>query len=995
MVLSVQTSFVGGEWSKRSQGRFDTPEYKTALNLCRNGLATEEGAWTRRPGTRHAGHTKGGKPGRITRYDFNALSPYQLEFTDNALRFRAFDSFVFDTTATVTAISAAGVFTTSADHGWFVGDEVMVSGLGTVCPQIQNRQLAIATVPSSTTFTVVSTISGNAPVVEAFSGSATAKRIMALSTSYATSAWQKLNVIRQGTDAIFLNGDAPKQLKVLTQPGPNSPGSFRLQNAYFQDGPYLDTVSNGATLTPSATSGNIGFACAFQTYAAAKLYKTGDCVTSSSVNYISLVDNNVGNTPASSPTYWAAGTASDILGVTSADVGRLIRLFSGSAWTWAQITSVQNQVSVVDPAATFTGYGTMSPNSVVVDGGGQRSYTGSATASFDLSIAPAGGTSVSATIGATLSTSKPVTSVTLYPSSDRGWGYSTSSQTVSAKSVSISLYDGSSGALLTSVSGISPGSTSPISVSCSITTSSIYATITWTYGPSSNGFNFNGGTVSLYCSQIVIAQTSTSSTSAAFNARLRGADLPSTGAISIWRLGAYSDAIGWPTCGTWHEGRLWLAGVYPNRIDGSVSNDPFNFAPSSTAGTVADSSAINYTFNSPDVSPVFWLEPDLQGLIAGTKTGEWLVQATTANPALTPTNIKATRSTAVGCSEVLPVRTDQALIFVQNELRKVHELFADVYSGKLTAPHLSARARHLTKGSVAQLAFQKEVAPVVWVRTSAGELVGCSYKRTTMTTAANPDINGWHRHDLGSGRSVEWISTGPGTSGALNSLALVTSNSAGMRHVEVLAQIPEETDAIGVGLLLDNAIAPTSVAQATVGGTTGVRLNGLWPHNGQTVAVTVGGADAGDFLVEAGSVFVPYGGGVAGSSGTSFVTPDLVASATIWVGFTFTSQGQLLRPQDIDNQTGFAKTRRAHQFGIQLDRTASGISIGTDFNKMRPVKLQKAKGTPYGHLELYSGVLYDTLEDSYSLDSQVAWEISRPRPATVVALGGFEQASGR
>ena len=40
-------------------------------------------------------------------------------------------------------------------------------------------------------------------------------------------------------------------------------------------------------------------------------------------------------------------------------------------------------------------------------------------------------------------------------------------------------------------------------------------------------------------------------------------------------------------------------------------------------------------------------------------------------------------------------------------------------------------------------------------------------------------------------------------------------------------------------------------------------------------------------------------------------------------------------------------------------------------------------------LSTYSGVIHDTLDDEYSYDGMVAWRVSRPMPANVVALSGF------
>src|SRR5262249_9574331 len=148
---------------------------------------------------------------------------------------------------------------------------------------------------------------------------------------------------------------------------------------------------------------------------------------------------------------------------------------------------------------------------------------------------------------------------------------------------------------------------------------------------------------------------------------------------------------------TYHEGRLWLSGAVANRLDssaaGGVTKDVnglrIDCTPTAVDGTVTDANAISYTFNTKDVNPIFWMEPDQQGIICGTKGGEWLVQATSINSPLTPTNIQAHRVTKIGCANIEPRRTEHTVVFVQKFQRKVIEYFADVFSGKFTAPNLS------------------------------------------------------------------------------------------------------------------------------------------------------------------------------------------------------------------------------------------------------------------------------------------------------------------
>ena len=163
---------------------------------------------------------------------------------------------------------------------------------------------------------------------------------------------------------------------------------------------------------------------------------------------------------------------------------------------------------------------------------------------------------------------------------------------------------------------------------------------------------------------------------------------------------------------------MWLSGVVDNRIDSSKSNDLFNFAPTNSDGSVSNSNAISYVFNSPDVNPIFWMEPDLQGIICGTQPGEWLLHPPTAG-AMAPTNIAAQRMTKIGCANIEPKRTDHTTVFVQNFQLGMMEYFADVFSGKFSAPDLSSNARHLTKGHISEIMYQQETIPVLWSRSTA------------------------------------------------------------------------------------------------------------------------------------------------------------------------------------------------------------------------------------------------------------------------------------
>lgn len=344
-----------------------------------------------------------------------------------------------------------------------------------------------------------------------------------------------------------------------------------------------------------------------------------------------------------------------------------------------------------------------------------------------------------------------------------------------------------------------------------------------------------------------------------------------TTAVKTWRLGLYSATTGYPSCGVFHEGRLWLAGAQGNRFDASNSNDPFNFAPTAADGTVGDANGISYIFNSDDTNPIVWMTPGHNGIICGTLGGEWLVAASQLSDPLTPTSIQAHRASVYKCAAVLPVSTGFSTLFVQANGHRLIEYVADVFSQKFLGRNLSERGRHLSASGIAQLAYQRDLTPTVWVLMNDGSFAGLLYKRESSFTSEPPAFMGWHRHTLGSGCIVESIAAGPNATGALDTVVLsVVDPATGKRHVEMMSDMFDQTNTIDQAWFVDGGMAPSAVIQDTTVTPNTVKLTGFYPYTGKTLSVWLAGVDAGDFVVAAdGSITVPV---------TGLLTPALLAS---------------------------------------------------------------------------------------------------------------------
>lgn len=1127
-------SFLGGELSQFAQGRASKPDYKISLNVCLNAFPVEIGPWTRRPGSMFAGTTLGGNPGRVISWSFEQSTPYTIELTNGSMRFRQGPTLVSNNDSVgVSSISTANpaVLTTPAATAWLTGTTIMLANLGTSIPLLQNRQISVTKLTTET-FSLQDAITGanidgSTLSVSGLAAGATAYSIQTLTTPYTAGIWSSLRMVQAETTGILLQGaTAPQALTVTTLPAGSVGGAFALAAATFDDGPYLDPFTNGVMVTPNQTTGVVQLTLSFPAYVASTSYAKGDFVTASSVNYISIQDQNIGNTPSSSATYWTPVSAGAAInppatqpsglgrGFLSSDVGRLVRLFSepplwlvgstyaegavvsynpteipgaatywqalvgsntgnipgsdltnwelvapGAAlpsigtftnpaaasgpaqWTWGKITSLINFIP--NAPSGIAQLGNMTGN-----GGLSAAFNGNTTQAFGSSAALLTGPGISTSnqilgyVGQNFSGCSPnayiVQSATLFPTTDLGLAYIYARQESNFGGVinyglTANLYGSNTapssaenGTLLGSTL-ISAGSFGPsVVISGSLGTSAVNIasnniTSTFKYVwvvlvfTASSSVPYNFSTFDVQVGQVELVTTGTGTSSNGVDVELLGPALLYTTPILTWQLGAYSGTTGFPTVGCYADGRLWLGGAIPNRFDACYSNGivggEVNFAPTDQYGNVTAANAISYTLNGDSINPIYWMLPDLQGILIGTQQREILLFPPSAG-GFAPNNIDSRPAGRHGCANVEPRPTEHTYVFVQRFMVKLMELFADVFSGKFTAPNLADKAQHITRNGIAEIAYAYAATPIIWMRDALGNLSGCTYKRDTLMTSQGPTYYAWHRHALGSNRSIASITVGPSVGGNLDALTMVTNQANaidpqfGVYHVEVLTDTMDELTPAASAWFLDDAVVPSSTVSSNTPATGtpygGLTLNGLWHLNGESVAVFAGGLDCGNFTVASGSCFVPYGDSVSAGTGGGLFTAAFAASGIqIVVGFTYNSDGQLVRaiaPQDTGARNGPAlgKERSNHKVAflfnnLSMANTAnqSAISFGTSFSKLSPalINLDTTKkmvwSTP---LATYSGVWRDAVGDEQSFDGMICWRISRPLAGTVVAV---------
>lgn len=509
-----------------------------------------------------------------------------------------------------------------------------------------------------------------------------------------------------------------------------------------------------------------------------------------------------------------------------------------------------------------------------------------------------------------------------------------------------------------------------------------------------------------------------------------------------WRFGAWSSTLGYPSAVCFHEDRLCFA--TGQTIDASNSGDYENFAPTDDSNVITPSSALRFTLNDNKVNKIRWMTSDEKGLIVGTAGGPWLVRASTANEALSQTNVKASPATYEGSADVQAVQVGKVSLFLTPSGKQLREISYYFSIDGFRSPDMSFLGEHITGEGITQLTYQKEPQPIVWGVRQDGVLVGMTYQREEDALRA-----GWHRHELGgvsdaSGThaKVESADCIPSTDGKRTQVWLIVQrwiNGQVFRSQEFITKFfdksMEQKDAffMDCGLTYDNPISITNITAATPPVVTAaahgfsngdrVYLSGLigsrdvnerkfYVANAATntfelqsaVGVNEIGVDDQAYVsggqarklvstvsglghLEGETVSILADGAVLPSQVVTSGSVSLtVPSAIVQIGLGYNSDGQMHRLEaGAADGTALGKTRRTQRVGFLLYRT-SGLKIGTDFTDMNTLTYRSGADPMGVAPPLYSGIVTHELEADYDFENCIAWRQSQPLPYMILAV---------
>lgn len=364
-----------------------------------------------------------------------------------------------------------------------------------------------------------------------------------------------------------------------------------------------------------------------------------------------------------------------------------------------------------------------------------------------------------------------------------------------------------------------------------------------------------------------------------------------------WRLGMWSDNMGWPSKVAIFQGRAWWAATntYPLNVWASQSDVYESFAPTSltipvseTAPTPTPADAFTLSLGGGQANLLRWLLP-LTYLTVGSAGDERSIRGSDLDEVVAFDNAVNRLASNVGCHDALPVRVNSSGMFISKDQRALHELAYTTQIDNYTSPNLSQYAKHIGQESkLVELAWQRRPWSICWARRADGTLVGLTYER-------EQEVVAWHRHPLG-GTAAKALALTCIPGDGQDELWLVverTINGQARRHVEVMTyeQPMGQADARNF-CHLDASLSYDGSAVTT--------LNGLEHLVGETVKVLADGALHADVVVQA--------------PGTITLTRS---ASVVHVGYGYTSKAIPL-PLEYGNPAGAGLGRPKGVFHLTL-----------------------------------------------------------------------------
>jgi len=204
-----------------------------------------------------------------------------------------------------------------------------------------------------------------------------------------------------------------------------------------------------------------------------------------------------------------------------------------------------------------------------------------------------------------------------------------------------------------------------------------------------------------------------------------------------WYLGAFGVVPGWPYTITFHQGRLYFGGVdhAPQKVFGSRVGkyEDFESGPD-------DDMAVTFELASNEVNVIKWITSK-GGIVVGTEGAEWIINAGSASAPITPSNVYASKETAIGSSSIQPVIPEGAVVYVQNGGHNLRQMLYQYINDKYTAVDLSLLSEHLLRDAeIIDMDLQTRPYTTIWLVLSNGMAVAVTMLSDEQVLAWCPQV---------------------------------------------------------------------------------------------------------------------------------------------------------------------------------------------------------------------------------------------------------------
>lgn len=381
---------------------------------------------------------------------------------------------------------------------------------------------------------------------------------------------------------------------------------------------------------------------------------------------------------------------------------------------------------------------------------------------------------------------------------------------------------------------------------------------------------------------------------------LQGEALPDTEDTGEWRLGPWSDGLGWPKTGCFYEDRLVMAGAtsYPDTFGittpgGYGPNGTLTMSPTDVFGVQLDGSGMCLTLNSRSLAQIAWCVPDDKGILLGAGAQEHSLASADPNTPLTAKTAKARPITSRGSSSVEPVKIGRQTIFVQRSERKLHEIAYSFNVDGYVAASLSLFAAELASAGIDRIEYAPEPHSIVWCRSKDGRVLALTYNK-------EESVVGWHEHAFDG--VVLDIAVLPTADGAQTALWVEVARNIGGRSrifIERLEPTWVAGDTLDAAHFVDCGVRYTGAATDTI--------DGLHIHEGGVVSGLADGAPFYNKTVTAGRITLD----------------EPATNVVAGVGYRSRMQTQRIEAGSGDG-TAQGKTKRVHEVVVRVADTGGG-----------------------------------------------------------------------